>query len=494
VSLPEVSLPPVSPLALAPRVAETLGPLERLETLCDPGSLQLVRPAVVSRRLGSRAVAGDGVVGATGRVDGRPIACFAQDPAFLGGSLGEVHADTICRVMALAGQAQIPLVGFVESAGARLQEGVAALCGYGRIFHAHTQLSGVVPQISVICGASAGGGSYAPALTDFVVMTRRASMFLTGPGIVREVTGEDVDATTLGGPRVHDRNGVCQIVCDDDVDAAWAVRDLLDHLPQHAGASANRWPSAAPGAGLPDAAVPAQKRQVYDVRDVARTLVDGGRLLEVNGRWARNMVTAMARIDGRSVGVVANNPRYLGGVMDADSATKAARFVRTCDLFGLALLVLVDTPGFLPGTRQEAGGVIRHGAKLVHAFAAASVPRITVVLRKAFGGAFIAMNSRDLGADLVLAWPGAELGVMGPLQAVDLVHRREIAAAADPVQARERFASAYADEHLTAAAAAAEGVIDEIVAPAQTRPRVIAALETLATPRRPFRPNRNIPL
>ena len=484
----------MSTLKLAPRPAETLGPMERLETLCDPGSIQLVRGDVVSRRMGSRTAAGDGVIGATGRVDGRPIACFAQDPSYLGGSLGEAHADTICRVMALAGQAQIPLVGFVESAGARLQEGVAALCGYGRIFRAHTQLSGVIPQISVICGASAGGGSYAPALTDFVVMTKRASMFLTGPGIVREVTGEDVDAAMLGGPKVHDRNGVCQLVCEDDVEAAWTVRDLLDHLPQHASASVNRWPTAEPRPGLPDDPIPAENRKVYDVRDVAKTLVDGGRLLEINARWARNVTTALTRIDGRAVGVIANNPRYLGGVLDAESATKAARFVRTCDLYGLPMLVLVDTPGFLPGTKQEYGGVIRHGAKLVHAFAAATVPRITVVLRKAYGGAFIAMNSRDLGADLVLAWPRAEIGVMGPKQAVDLVHRREIAAAEDPVAARERLATAYAAEHLSAASAAAEGVIDEIVPPSGTRGRVVAALETLSTPKRPFRPARNIPL
>jgi acetyl-CoA carboxylase carboxyltransferase component len=481
-------------LSLAPRPAETLGPMERLETLCDPGSIQLVRGDVVSRRMGSRTAAGDGVIGATGRVDGRPIACFAQDPAYLGGSLGEAHADTICRVMTVAGRAQVPLVGFVESAGARLQEGVAALCGYGRIFRANTLLSGVVPQISVICGASAGGGSYSPALTDFVVMTKRASMFLTGPGIVREVTGEDVDAATLGGPKVHDRNGVCQLVCEDDVEAAWTVRDLLDHLPQNSGASPTRWPTAEPRSGLPDGPIPVNDRQVYDVRDVAGTLVDGGRLLEVSPRWARNVTTAFARIDGRAVGVVANNPRYLGGVLDAESATKAARFVRTCDLYGLPLLVLVDTPGFLPGTKQEYGGVIRHGAKLVHAFAAATVPRVTVVLRKAFGGAFIAMNSRDLGADLVLAWPRAQIGVMGPKQAVDLVHRREIAAAADPSDARDRLAVAYAAEHLTAASAAAEGVIDEIVPPSNTRERIVSALQTLSTPSRPFRPARNIPL
>jgi acetyl-CoA carboxylase carboxyltransferase component len=481
-------------LSVVPRTPEKLGPLERLETLCDPGSLQLVRGEVVSRRMGDRATAGDGVIGATGRVDGRPIACFAQDPSFLGGSLGEAHADTIVRVLGVAERARIPVVGFIESAGARLQEGVAALCGYGRIFHAHTQLSGVVPQISVICGASAGGGSYAPALTDFVVMTKRASMFLTGPGIVKEVMGEDVDGATLGGPKVHERNGVCQLVADDDVDAAWTVRDLLDHLPQHAHAAPNRWPTMEPMAELPDAHVPGSDRQIYDVRDVARTLVDGGRLLEVSPRWARNVTTAFARVDGRAVGVVANNPRYLGGVLDADSATKAARFVRTCDLYGLPLVVLVDTPGFMPGTKQEAGGVIRHGAKLVHAFAAATVPRVTVVLRKAFGGAFIAMNSRDLGADLVLAWPRAQIGVMGPKQAVDLVHRREIAAAEDKVETRERLAAAYAEQHLTAASAAAEGVIDELVPPSGTRTRIVSALQTLATTDRPFRPARNIPL
>ena len=229
-----------------------------------------------------------------------------------------MQADSIVRVLGVAERARIPVVGFIESAGARLQEGVAALSGYGRIFRAHTLLSGVVPQISVICGASAGGGSYAPALTDFVVMTQKASMFLTGPGVVREVTGEDVDAATLGGPKVHDRNGVCQLVARDDVDAAWTVRDLLDHLPQHAGVAPTRWPTLEPGGERPDAPVPTEDRKVYDVRDVARLLVDGGRLLEVSPRWARNIFTGFARIDGRSVGVIANNPRYLGGVLDAD--------------------------------------------------------------------------------------------------------------------------------------------------------------------------------
>jgi acetyl-CoA carboxylase carboxyltransferase component len=484
----------VSNLALVPPPAERLTPLERLEALCDPGSLQLVRGEVVSRRMGERTSPGDGVVGATGTVDGRPIACFSQDASYLGGSLGEVQADTIVRVLELAGRARIPVVGFVESAGARLQEGVAALSGYGRIFRAHTALSGQVPQISVVCGASAGGGSYAPALTDVVVMTRQASMFLTGPAVVREVTGEEVDGVTLGGPRVHERNGVCQIVAESDLDAAWIVRDLLDYLPQNASERTPRWPAVAPPSVLPDASVPDGDRNVYDVRDVVRTLVDGGRVLELNARWARNVVTAYARLDGHAVGIVANQPKHLGGALNSDAAAKAARFVNGCDAFGLPLVVLVDTPGFLPGASQEAGGIIRHGAKLVHAFAAASVPRMTVVLRKAYGGAFIAMNSRELGADLLLAWPRAQMGVMGARQAVDLVHRREIAAAADPGRARDRLADRYAAEHLTAARAAEEGVIDEIVAPSDTRMRLASALRTFSHPARPVRPARNIPL
>ncbi|MBA3748067.1 MAG: methylmalonyl-CoA carboxyltransferase [Solirubrobacterales bacterium] len=484
----------MTPLSLVPRTDEKLRPLERLEALCDSDSLSLVRSSVLSRRMGEKTRAGDGVVGAMGRVDGRPIACFAQDPSYLGGSLGESQADTICRVLDQAGRAQVPVVGFIESAGARLQEGVAALAGYGRIFKAHTELSGIVPQISVICGASAGGGSYAPALTDFVVMTKAASMFLTGPGVVKEVTGEEVDGVALGGPKVHEKNGVCQIVADSDLDAAWVVRDLLDYLPQHSGATTARWPRVDPPETQPDALVPDEARKVYDIRDVMRTVVDGGRILELGPRWARNIITAYARIDGRAVGIIANQPRFLGGALNSEAACKAARFVNHCDAFSIPLVVLVDTPGFLPGKGQEAGGVIRHGSKLVHAFAAASVPRMTVVLRKAFGGAFIAMNSRELGADLVLAWPQAQLGVMGPKQAVDLVHRREIKAADDPAAARDEFAESYADTHLTAAAAAEEGVIDEIVAPQATRGRLIAALRTLSTPERPVRPARNIQL
>jgi len=484
----------MSTLALVPPSTEKLTALERLEALCDPGSLQVMRSEVRSTRMGERTSPNDGVIGATGLVGGHPVACYAQDPSYIGGSLGEVQAETICRVLRTAGRARMPVVSFIESAGARLQEGVAALAGYGRIFNENVALSGQVPQISVICGPSAGGGSYSPALTDFVVMTKQASMFLTGPSVVKEVMGEDVDAATLGGAKIHDRNGVCQLGADSDIEAIWLVRELLGHLPQHATEVQRRLPVVAPAEGPSDRAVPDEKRKVYDVRDVVRTLVDGGRLLEISPRWARNMLTGFARVDGRAVGIVANQPRYLGGVLDAQAATKGARFVRTCDLFGIPLVVLVDTPGFLPGTSQEKLGVIRHGAKLVHAFAAATVPRVTIVLRKAFGGAFIAMNSRELGADLVLAWPQAQLGVMGGPQAVDLVHRRVIAAADDPAAERSRLAAEYERDSLTAESAAREGVVDEVIAPAHTRGRIAAALRMLDGSERPGSVNRNIPL
>jgi acetyl-CoA carboxylase carboxyltransferase component len=409
-------------------------PLERLEALCDPGSVQILRSRVVSPRLGARAVAGDGVVGATGAVGGRPIACYAQDGAYLGGSLGERHADTIVRVLQTAARARIPVVAFVESGGARMQEGTAALAGYGRIFRETVALTGVVPQISVVSGASAGGGAYSPALTDLIVMTEDAAMFLTGPGVVREALGEEIDAATLGGPRVHDRNGVCHLVEHDVLTAAARVRELLGYLPSSADEAPPRSRTV----------VPVEPRRAYDVRDALRGIVDAGSLQELCPRWARNVVTTLARIDGRPVGIVANQPHHLAGVLDAEGSEKAARFVGFCDSFGLPLIAVVDTPGFMPGSRQEQAGVIRRGAQLVRAFSAARVPKLTVVLRKSYGGAYITMNSRDLGADLVLAWPDAELGIM------------------------------------SARAAAASGFVDEIVEPAHTRERLSWALTTLA--------------
>ena len=472
----------------------TLSAQERLEALCDSGSLHVIRSTVLPRRQSRRVSPGDGVVGASGTIAGRPVFCYAQDQSFVGGSLGEAHADTIVRVMHLAERAGAPVIGFVASGGARMDDGLGALGGYGRIFRQNVALSGRVPQISVMAGLSAGGGAYSPALTDFVVMTEQSAMFLTGPGIVREVTGEDVDAPGLGGPKVHARNGVCQFVAEDDLDSTRLVRDLLAFLPQRAGETPPHAPPADPVGGDPAAVVPEAARRVYDIRDVIRRLVDDGDLLEVAERWARNMVTAFCRIEGRPVGVIANQPWFLGGVIDAAGAQKAAKFVRTCNSYGLPLVVLVDTPGFLPGTKQEGLGVIRHGAKLLHAFAEAVVPKVTVVVRKAYGGGYITMNSRDLGADLVLAWPSAEIGIMGPRQAVGIVHRRDIAAADDPEAERDRLADEYADEHLTAEVAASEGFVDELVEPPHTRERLTGALAALSLAGRYGNGPGNIPL
>jgi acetyl-CoA carboxylase carboxyltransferase component len=481
-------------LDLSAKTPRPMRPLQRLTLLCDEGSLHPIRSEVESARMGDKARAGDGVVGATGSIGGRPVACFAQDAAFAGGSLGAEHADTIVRVQRLALRARMPVIGFVESGGARMQEGLAALNGYARVFSENVALSGVVPQISVITGTSAGGGSYSPALTDFVVMTPDASMFLTGPSVIREVTGETITARALGGPEVHDRNGVCQFIADTEVDSIFLVRQLLSYLPQHAGATVPAAVAAEPSLPDPGALVPHSGRRGYDVRDVAAGIVDADSLLEVSPNWAPNLVTAFARLDGRPVGVVANQPSRLGGVLDADAGQKGGRFVRICNAYGLPLVVLVDTPGFLPGSDQERTGVIRHGAKLLHAFAEATVPRVTVVLRKAFGGAYITMNSKDLGADLSLAWPMAELGIMGADQAVGIIHKRDLAAAEDPADARRRLADDYAARHLSAATAARHGYIDEVIRPGETRARLRWALATLATHKERDVRVRNIPL
>jgi acetyl-CoA carboxylase carboxyltransferase component len=468
-------------LALLSQADAALSPLERLEALCDSGTLQLIRSEVMSGPMGGKARAGDGVVGGSGLVGGRPVFCYAQDAGYAGGSLGEAHADTIVRVLKLAGRARAPVVGFVSSGGARMQEGVAALGGYGRIFRNTVALSGLVPQISIITGVSAGGGAYSPALTDWVVMTEDSSMFLTGPAVVREALGEDVSTTDLGGKRVHERNGVCHFVADTDISAAMLARDLLGYMPRSRAAPETAPARPASGAD-PSMCVPRQARRVYDVREVIRCLADGGELLEVSAGWARNLVTAFVRLEGRTVGVIANQPRHLGGVLDTASSQKGARFVQKCNVFGIPLLVLVDTPGFMPGTRQESAGVIRFGATLVHAFAEATVPRVKVIMRKAFGGAFITMNSKDLGADYVFAWPQAEIGVMGAKPAVGIIHRRQIAAAPDPAAARERLASSYAESQLRPQVAAAAGYVDELIAPTATRARVAWAFRSLQEP------------
>jgi acetyl-CoA carboxylase carboxyltransferase component len=456
-----------------------LRPDERLRLLADDGSLRIIRSEVTSERMGTKARPGDGVIGGSMRISGRPVFCFAQDAGYAGGSLGAQHADTIVRIQRLARQARVPVVGFVESGGARMQEGLAALNGYARIFSEHVALSGQVPQISVITGTSAGGGSYSPALTDFVVMTRDASMFLTGPKIVREVMGEDVSTQELGGPDVHQRNGVCNFTVANDVEAVLLTRRLLSYLPTCAGDPLPSATPAEPAGADPGTVVPLDDRRVYDVRAVVDGIVDSGSFLEASPKWARNLVTAFARIEGGPVGIIANQPRYLAGVLDVDASQKGAEFVRTCTAFGIPLVVLVDTPGFLPGTKQETRGVIRHGARLLHAFAESTVPRFSVVVRKAFGGAYITMNSKDLGADLYLAWSRAHLGIMGAEQAVSIVHRRALAVALDPDQERRRLAEAYSVEHVSARAAARTGAVDEVIRPDETRTRLAWALSTM---------------
>jgi acetyl-CoA carboxylase carboxyltransferase component len=439
--------------------------LERLERLCDPATLERIGPA--SGTLGVHA--------AVGRVGGRPIVCYAQDFRIAGGSVGVAEADVVVEAMRASGRMRVPLVAFVESAGARLQDGAGALGGFGRIFFENVALSGRVPQISVITGTSAGGGCYSPALTDFVVMTQDASMFLTGPRVVRQALGEDVTADALGGVRVHERNGVCQFVAPGDDEAIALIRELLDYLPQSAGEPPCAGVPEPPLDGDPRAAVPHRGRAFYDVRRVIERVVDGGRFLEVSQRWARNMVIGFARLDGQAIGIVANQSRHLGGVIDVDASQKAARFVRTCDAFRLPLLVLVDTPGFMPGTRQESAGVIRYGAELLRAFAAARCPRVTVIVRKAFGGAFITMNSKDLGADASFAWAGAEIGIMGPRAAVEILHRRRVHEAPSAEREANMLARRYARAHLSADAALRLGVIDAVIEPADTRARVTRA-------------------
>jgi acetyl-CoA carboxylase carboxyltransferase component len=459
----------------APTAVET--PLAQLEALCDPGSFRPLRSGVSSARLGERAAPGDGVVAGAGEVGGRPVFCYSQDPTFLGGSLGEVHADTIVRLLRMAGDAGAPVVGFVRSGGARLQEGHAALAGYGRIFRASVELSRKVPQISVVSGVSAGGGAYSPALTDFVVMTEEARMFLTGPKVVLEAMGEDISMEDLGGPRVHGRNGVCHLVAANAEAAIEATRHLLGLLPQSIGTPPENVAAVDPDGRDPGLTVPGDQRKVYDVRDVAASILDEGTFLELSPRWAPNMVTGIARLEGRSVGLIANQPRATGGVIDAAASEKAALFVASCDRFGLPLVVFVDTPGFLPGKRQEEAGVIRHGASLLRAFAGASVPKVTLVLRKAFGGAAITMNSKDLGADVVFSWPGAQIGIMAARQAVGIVHHRALKEEGGP--SHDELAEAYAAEHLTAPAAAASGWVDEVIDPSVSRDRLSWALRSL---------------
>jgi len=431
---------------------------ERIDLLCDDGTF-----------LAHRSESGDGVIAGSGKVGGRTIYVWAQNAKHKGGSLGRLGGEQITATIEMANKAGAPVVGLLQSGGARLQEGIAALGAYASIFRATSRAR--VPQISVIYGPCAGGAAYSPALGTLVIMVGEGSqMFLTGPRVIKRVTREEISATDLGGHRVHRKTGVSHMEADDDASAADLIRQTLSYFPGYAGGPL---PSVEPRdapAGDPSATVPLNQRLVYDVRDVARHLLDGGEFLEFGARWAKNMVVGLGRIEGHSVGVIANQPRYLGGTLDAAASDKGTWFVDMCDRFGIPMVVLSDTPGFRPGVRQEREAVLRRGADLLRAFSVAEVPRVTVTLRQAYGGAYIVMNCRDLGHDLTLAWPGARIGVMGATQAIEIVKRRELEAGADPAQ----LAADYEEQYLPVAIAAASGHIDEIVSPVDTRERIAA--------------------
>ena len=483
--------PALDPSALQPGD----GARARLARLLDAGSFVELgsqrRHRATGFGLESRRPDGDGVVAGAGRIDARPVNVYAQDRRVLGGSLGEAHADKVARTIEAAGRGGVPVVGINDSGGARIQEGVAALDGYGQVFRANVAASGRVPQLALILGPCAGGATYSPALMDFTIMTDDAYLFLTGPRVVKAVTGEEVDARSLGGPEVHaGRSGVAHFVARDDDHAFAIARDLLGYLPSSSSeAPPAVEPQAPPAVDLADL-VPTDGRQPYDVRDVIRGIADAGEFLEVQERWARNLVVGFARIDGRTVGVVANQAKWLAGVLDLTASEKGARFVRFCDAFGIPLVVLVDVPGFLPGTAQESGGAIRKGAKLLHAFASATVPRVSVVLRKAFGGAYIVMNSRSLGADAVLAWPDAELAVMGAEGAADIIFRKQLAA--DPDR-REELVASYRRDAMHVDLAARRGSVDEVIAPNDTRGALATILASLRGARDPGFVHDNLP-
>jgi propionyl-CoA carboxylase beta chain len=477
---------------------------ERAEKLLDPGSFveldRYVRHREAEFGMRERRPYGDAVVTGYGTIFGRRVFVFSQDFTVFGGSLSEVFAEKICKVMDLAAKFGCPVIGINDSGGARIQEGVVSLAGYAEIFWRNVQCSGVIPQISLVMGPCAGGAVYSPAITDFVLMVEGSSyMFITGPDVVKTVTGEEVSFEELGGAATHaSKSGVAQFISPDEEAALEDARYLLSFLPQN---NVDPPPYAEPGdpAGREDAEldslIPDDPAKPYDMKDVVRRVVDDGEFLEVHERWAENLICGFSRLNGHVVGVVGNQPKALAGVLDINSSEKGARFVRTCDAFNIPLVTFVDVPGFLPGTAQEWGGIIRHGAKLLYAYAEATVPKLAVITRKAYGGAYDVMSSKHIRSDFNFAWPTAEVAVMGPEGAVNIIFRKELegedgeARRAELIEDyRERFANPYV--------AAERGYVDEVIEPRRTRPVLADALETALTKRerRPARKHGNIPL
>lgn len=478
---------------------------ERLDYLFDEGSFveinTLIEAQDPSYGSGKDKVPGDGVIVGYGMVGGRVVYASAQDFTVIGGTLGEYHSKKICHIMDMALQMKVPYVSINDSGGARIEEGISSLDGYSGIFYRNTKASGVIPQISVILGPCAGGACYSPAITDFVFMSKRsANMFITGPAVVKAVLGEEISADELGGAGIHaKKSGVVHFTYENDYACLDGVKKLLSYLPD----SRDSRPPVVPGTGKDDSRkleeiVPDNQRRPYDMKEVIRTFADEGSFFEVQKDFAENIVIGFIRLDGETVGVVGNNPMGgIAGSLDIDSSEKAARFVRFCDCFNIPLLTLVDVPGFVPGSVQEHGGIIRRGAKLLYAYAEATIPKVTLILRKAYGGAYIAMNSKGMGADIVFAWPIAETAVLGAEGAVGIMYGKQIEASEDPETERARLVKEYEANYMNPYAAAEKGYIDEVVLPEETGSRIKGAFEALRQKDRNaagYRPHGNIPL
>jgi len=480
---------------------------ERIEMLVDEDSFteidEFARHRSTQFGMENSRPYGDGVVIGTATVDGRPIALYSQDFTIMGGSLGEVHAEKIVKIAEFALKSGIPLIGINDSGGARIQEGVASLSGYGKIFRLNTRSSGVIPQISLILGPCAGGSAYSPALTDFTVMVNETShMFITGPDVIKTVTGEEVDMEALGGARTHNtRTGNSHYLAENEADAIDYVKALLSYLPSNNMDSAPHLPPTEmldkkPSDIALDSLIPDNTNQPYDMKILIEALVDEAEFLEVHALYAPNIIVGFARIEGESVGIIANQPSQLAGTLDINSSEKAARFLRFCDAFNIPILTLVDVPGFLPGTEQEWDGIIRRGAKLLYAYAEASVPLVTLITRKAYGGAFIVMGSKYLGSDINFAWPTAEIAVMGAQGAVNILYRKDLAESNDPVAKRNELITDYNESLANPYLAAERGTIDTVIEPNQSRAYITKAFRTLRTKRDtlPARKHGNIPL
>jgi acetyl-CoA carboxylase carboxyltransferase component len=478
---------------------------ERIALLLDPNSF-VETGAFVAHRcrdfgMEKRELPAEGVVTGYGTVNGCRVFVYAQDFTVMGGTLGEMHGKKICKVIDMAMRARAPIIGINDSGGARIHEGVDALAGYGEIFYKNTLASGVVPQITIIVGPCAGGAVYSPAITDFIFMVKDIGlMFITGPTVVKAVTGEEVTLEQLGGAKVHGQiSGNAHLVAENEEECMQMVKKLLSYLPSNN----SELPPRAETSDIPNRMddslaniVPADPRKPYDMHEVLARVVDKGELLEVSPNFAQNIITAFARLNGYSVGVLASQPKALAGCLDINASDKAARFIRFCDAFNIPLVTFVDVPGYMPGTTQEHGGIIRHGAKMLFAYSEATVPKLTVILRKAYGGAYIGMCSKHLGADQVFAWPTAEIAVMGPEGAVEIMFKKEIAAAEKPKDVMQQKIQEYREKFANPYVAAARGYIDAVIEPRETRPRLIKALKALADKKesRPRKKHGNIPL